>query len=106
MEPERWEKYEKEQEVAVKEGLAVISPLLSEFFTRIHEGIKQSQVMLNYEANLNNDQLKAIEEINAIPPRSIAYKEGTEDGNDDDKKREVDDEEDEKTPLEPGTEEE
>merc|ERR1719384_2536229 len=90
MEPERWEKYEKEQEVAVKEGLAVISPLLSEFFTRIHEGIKQSQVMLNYEANLNNDQLKAIEEINSIPPRSIEYKDNT-DG--DDEKNEEDNEE-------------
>merc|ERR1719445_2354959 len=83
MKPETWQNFEEEQGKAVREGLCVISPLLSEFFTRIHQGIKQSQLMLNYEANLNNDQLKAIEEIASAPPMSIEYKdENNEDDED------------------------
>ena len=83
--PEIWAQDEKDQATAAKEGLNVISPLLSKFFGRIHEEIKHSQLMLNnYETNLNNEQLRAIREINAIPPRSIEYKNADDhDENDD-----------------------
>merc|ERR1719361_3366205 len=102
LEHETWEKFDKDQANAVQEGLAVISPLLGEFFMRIHEGIKQSQEMLNYETNLNDDQLKAIEGINSIPPKSIEYKPKMKDSQSKPNVDNDDDDDEKKEDTEPG----
>jgi len=73
-----WEKYEEEQAEAVKAGLTIFGPLLSDFFMNIHEAIKRSQEILNYEITLNDTQRRAIKMVNNIPPQ-IEYKENDRD---------------------------
>lgn len=65
--------------------MATLCPLMSGLFTRIHQGIKQSETLLVCESNLNQDQLKAVNQIACMPPRSIEH------NDDDDEKEDVED---------------
>merc|ERR1719356_93902 len=67
--PEMWEKDEAEQEEAASSGLKSTSPALVEFFGRIHNGVKQSALLLECARNPTVEQLKAIE-MGAADPTS------------------------------------
>merc|ERR1719242_2236965 len=89
--PDTWEIYQKEQTEAVKEGLMLFSPLLSDFFWALHKGCKQSQNILSYEVTQSTEQQRAIKMVENMAPSMIEYKE-QEDTKENDNGNEVKDE--------------
>merc|ERR1712013_22944 len=62
------EPFEKETVDATKQGLGVMSPLLSEFFMGVHVGVKQVQELMAYDEEPTAKQMEAIEYERTRPP--------------------------------------
>ena len=61
--PQSWQEIERRQIFSTKESLNDVSPKLSLFFEKMNEAMKQVDLLLNYDRQLNDDQKEAIKQI-------------------------------------------